>query len=295
VRGQTLRVVLKYFKAKNKTVPCDIAARIAAGICEGLHYAHELKDDAGTALNIVHRDVAPDNIILSSSGVPKLLDFGVAKAMSQTQRTAAGTLKGKFAYMAPELVRGAPADRASDVYAMGVTLYELVTGKRPFSAENELALIEQISKGKMMPPHQANPNVPMTLSAIITMAIESSPNDRFQDARTMQRALDEWLVSSGARVSSPELAELVEAINKERPSVVYPPDKTLGTPVSSTGGRAPQLATNVDDVLPVVVGVLESDRPKRRVPRVLIAMMICALLATLGAIGVLVLKPEWLP
>jgi serine/threonine protein kinase len=248
VRGQTLRALLKYFLGQGMPMPAAIAARIACGVCEGLQYAHDLRDEDGTPLNIVHRDVAPDNIMVTSAGMPKLVDFGVAKAVSNTHRSVAGTVKGKYAYMAPELVRGQEADRQVDVYALGVTLFELVTGKRPFLADNELALVQKIAEGRPPRATEVRAEVPEPLSQIIALAMHPSKQERYSDARSLQRVLEAWLNVTGQRVESGELAGLVEKVTLTRHAAVSssqepsgPKIGAMGTPASSSKGQAPVL------------------------------------------------------
>src|SRR5260370_625466 len=115
---------------------------VLIGACEGLHYAHGLCDDHGASLNIIHRDVTPDNVLVSTSGVPKIVDFGIAKASSRATQTRTGTLKGKYAYMPPEQIRGEGLDRRVDVYSMGIGFYEMLAGTRPFHGNTEVSLLK---------------------------------------------------------------------------------------------------------------------------------------------------------
>ncbi len=306
VRGQTLRVLLKHFLNRKVPMPPQLAARIACGVCEGLQYAHDLTEEDGPPLNIVHRDVAPDNIMVTSTGVPKLVDFGVAKAVSNTHRSVAGTVKGKYAYMSPELVRGQEADRQVDVYALGVTLYELVVGRRPFSADTELALVSKIVEGNTPFAHVANPAVPIELSRIIALAMHPAKAERYPDARSLQRALEEWLQSTGARVGSPELSTLVEEVTRARrgthPESSRPKTGSgTGTPISSRSGAAPVLGLVSSPSLPelpVIEGTLDEssqsstavldvavEEPKKakRTPVALLSAVGVVLLAAGGA------------
>ncbi|MCA9689515.1 MAG: serine/threonine protein kinase, partial [Myxococcales bacterium] len=142
VAGKDARSIFTRCQQKNRPMPLAQACFIVMKVCEGLDYAHNKKDKQGRSLNIVHRDVSPPNILVSYDGEVKLIDFGVAKAAGRVSRTQAGILKGKFGYMSPEQVRGMPLDRRSDVFALGVVLYELLTGTRLFQGETDFATLE---------------------------------------------------------------------------------------------------------------------------------------------------------
>jgi len=298
VRGQTLRVLLKHFVTKKQAMPPHVAARIACGVCEGLQYAHDLADDDGQLLNIVHRDVAPDNVMVTSSGVPKLVDFGVAKAVSNTHRSVAGTVKGKYAYMSPELVRGLEPDRQVDVYALGVTLFELVTARRPFRADTELALVQMIVAGDTPVAHVINPAVPEALSRIIALAMHPSKAERYPDARSLQRALEGWLSSTGAQVGTAELAGLVEEVTRARRGVASHSGESSGpksgTPISSKSGDAPVLglSSGVSKTsTAVVLAEVDVDfdagaaRPAPSKPPIVLLSVLAVTLLALGGTG----------
>ncbi|HEY5243000.1 MAG TPA: serine/threonine-protein kinase, partial [Polyangiaceae bacterium] len=175
-----------------------IAARIAAEACAGLHAAHELRDDHGNPLNVVHRDVSPHNILVSVEGNVKVTDFGVAKALGQShQATVAGQIKGKVAYMAPEIIGSAAFDRRSDVFAMGCVLYEATTGSMPFRGGNDPQVMQAILKGVYPPAPGVIRGFPLELAAIIDCALAADPRRRFGTAEQMRVALEEWLVRSG--------------------------------------------------------------------------------------------------
>ncbi len=300
VRGQTLRALLKHFVGQKHAMPVQLAARIACGVCEGLQYAHDLADDDGRPLNIVHRDVAPDNVMVTSSGVPKLVDFGVAKAVSNTHRSVAGTVKGKYAYMSPELVRGLEPDRQVDVYALGVTLFELVTARRPFKADTELALVQLIVAGDTPLAHVLNPAVPEALSRIIGLAMHPTKTERYPDARSLQRALEAWLSSTGAQVGTAELAAVVEEVTRARRGVSSHSGESSGpksgTPISSRSGEAPVLGlssvgTSSKTSTAVVLAELDVDvdeaqpSPAKPKPPVVLLVVLGLALLALGGMG----------
>ena len=173
-------------------VPLPIAVRIVMNACAGLHAAHELRDPKGQLYGLVHRDVSPQNILVTYDGVSKVVDFGVAKATAMGgSATVAGQLKGKVSYMAPEQVRGEAIDRRVDVFAMGIVLYSLTTGKHPFRRESEAATMYTIaSDDAVVSPSKFLPNYPPRLEAVVLKALAKDAKDRFATASEFQRALD---------------------------------------------------------------------------------------------------------
>ncbi|MBK7580390.1 MAG: serine/threonine protein kinase [Myxococcales bacterium] len=187
-----------------------IAARIVADAAKGLHAAHELRDDSGELVGLVHRDVSPQNILVSLDGVVKVTDFGVAKALrSNSEATLAGQVKGKVAYMAPEQARGATIDRRSDVFALGIVLYEITTALRPFRGENEIEVMKSLASGRFDPPSTLVAGYPRDLEGIVLRAMSMDPDQRFPSAEAMGLELEEWLARSGAVVNETHIAETV--------------------------------------------------------------------------------------
>ena len=215
VNGESLaRVVrppVKEGKAERKPIEARIAARIIADSAAGLHAAHELSDELGTRLGVVHRDVSPQNILLSVSGNVKVTDFGVVQALSNAESTTrSGEIKGKAAYMSPEQASGRRVDRRSDVYALGICLYEITTGKRPFSAGNPAATLELSKQGDFDKPRDLIPGYPRKLESIVLRAMAKEPAQRYPTAERFRLALEEWLARSGPVVTERQVAELVE-------------------------------------------------------------------------------------
>jgi eukaryotic-like serine/threonine-protein kinase len=204
VRGASLSDLFR--RSAHRPIPLGIAARIVAQAAEGLQYAHEFSDpDTGQPLGLVHRDVSPQNILISTEGIVKVMDFGVAKASGQMHQTAVGTLKGKLSYMPPEQLNGLPADRRGDIWALGVILYELIAGRRPFTGPNQGAVFGAILKAQPMPLEQLRPDVPVEIVKVVTDALAAQPDQRTPDAATMVRQLDNWL-QRGPRTASIDVA-----------------------------------------------------------------------------------------
>jgi serine/threonine-protein kinase len=211
INGESLVHVVRGLSGQG-VQPIDprLAARIAAEACAGLHAAHELRDDHGGPLNVVHRDVSPHNILVSIEGTVKVTDFGVAKALGQShQATVAGQIKGKVAYMAPEILGSAAFDRRSDVFAMGCVLYEATTGNMPFRGGNDPQVMQAILKGIYPPASSVIRGFPVELAAIIDCALAADPRSRFGTAEQMRVALEEWLIRSGPLVTPTHLAGVV--------------------------------------------------------------------------------------
>jgi serine/threonine protein kinase len=193
--GRDLLKVMNRYKKAGEVMSPPMAAFIAARACAALHYAHTKRDAAGAPLNIIHRDVSPQNIIVGYSGQVKLIDFGVARAASQSQKTQAGILKGKFGYMSPEMIRSLPVDHRSDVFAMGICLHEALTGSRLFYGETDFQTLEQVRDARVLPPSAKAPGIPPALDAIVLKALARDVEDRFPTARAMEQALDGFLDS----------------------------------------------------------------------------------------------------
>jgi eukaryotic-like serine/threonine-protein kinase len=186
-------------------IPLPIGVRIVMHACGGLQAAHELRDDKGQLVGLVHRDISPQNVLVTFDGVTKVVDFGVAKATALGGgATAAGQIKGKIAYMAPEQIKGATIDRRVDVFAMGVVLYALTTGKHPFRKESEAATMYRIcSPEPAMSPRKLVPGYPAALERVVMQALAKDPAKRYPTANDLLRALDQSLPQS-MRVSTDE-------------------------------------------------------------------------------------------
>jgi len=193
----------------------ELVAYIGREICRALGYAHGLTDERGQLLGMIHRDVSPSNVMLSYEGAVKLLDFGIAKALSDAPDPArGGTLKGKYAYMAPEQTEGENVDRRIDIFAAGIVLHEVLTGRRLFKGQNDMQTIERVRSCQVRPPSASNPACPPLLDAILLRALARDPDDRFQTADEMADALDE--VVHDAHFTPQQLAlALRQAFNLE--------------------------------------------------------------------------------
>ena len=208
--------------AKRVPLPPRLAARIVAEASAGLHAAHELRDDSGQSLGVVHRDVSPQNVLLSVDGQVKVTDFGVAKALNKINVTLAGQIKGKLAYMSPEQLTGGGIDRRSDVFALGSLLYELTVGQRAFDGDSDPEVMRAILTGEPTPPSRIVNGFPPALEQIIMRAIASDPLQRWQTARQMQEALEGYIAQSGPPVTPADLAALLHERTGTPPSGATP-------------------------------------------------------------------------
>jgi eukaryotic-like serine/threonine-protein kinase len=212
--GSSLRQVMDQVKGR---MDLAVAVRIVASVAAGLHAAHELEDNDGTKLRVVHRDVSPQNILISKNGHVKVADFGVAKAQGQLHRpTETGEMKGKLAYMAPEQVTAKEVDQRADVFALGCVLYESTVGRRPFHGEGALSTLYQLLEQSVTAPKELVPDYPAELSAIVLKALAKDPVERYQTAEEMRVALEGWLARSGNMATERTIAELMQqTVGKE--------------------------------------------------------------------------------
>lgn len=206
IAGENLAAIAWRGMKRGKPFPPPFAARVIADACKALHYAHHLKGANGQPLEIVHRDISPQNILVTYEGEVKVVDFGIAKAATKSEHTKTGMLKGKFSYMSPEQCLGAPVDMRSDVFALGILLYELCTGKRLFKHESELMILDMITKRSVVPPSSVAPGITPGLEDIILRALEKDTSVRFQTAQEMQIALEEYLRSEGHQSNNADIA-----------------------------------------------------------------------------------------
>ncbi|MFO0725021.1 MAG: protein kinase [Myxococcota bacterium] len=197
VGGRDLRALLDRQKKLREPLDPAMACFIISKVAEALDYAHRKRDPAGKELKIIHRDVSPQNVILSFEGEVKLCDFGIAKAVTQSTRTQVGVLKGKFAYMSPEQVRGRPIDRRSDIFALGNVFYEMLTGERLFLAETDYSTLEAVRSARVPPPRTFTPDLPPRLEEIVMKMLTREPDQRYQWASQVLEDLYKFLVGSG--------------------------------------------------------------------------------------------------
>jgi len=195
LRGKDLAAVMKALRAVKSSVPPPIAAHVAHQVATGLHYAHTLSRVDGRKLSVVHRDVTPSNIMLQRTGAVKVLDFGIAQAtnFARQTETGGGRVKGKLAYLSPEQVRLEELDARSDVFALGIVLWEMLTGQRLFSAENEVLTMRAVLGLPIAPPSSKRPMVPPALDTIVARALERDRNKRYSSAGDLAEDLERFL------------------------------------------------------------------------------------------------------
>jgi serine/threonine protein kinase len=202
IQGDAWSKLVAAVAGRRDVVPVDLMLRIAAEACAGLHAAHELADDVGRSLNVVHRDVSPQNIMVSEAGVVKVIDFGVAKAIGRaSEATRTGLIKGKLEYLAPELASGREVDRRADVWAMGATLYEVLAGRAPFTGKTDLDVLRRISSGKA--PRPLPSIIPRPVADVVMRSLHSDLERRVSSALEFQRLLESVMTSP---VSSEDIA-----------------------------------------------------------------------------------------
>jgi serine/threonine protein kinase len=207
--GKDLRQLLDRHRADGHAMAIPQAVFVAMQVCEGLEYAHRKKDAKGADLHIVHRDITPQNILLSYRGEVKVIDFGIAKAANRIQHTQAGILKGKFGYMSPEQVRGMDIDHRSDLFAVGVTLFEMLTGERLFAADSDFSTLERVRTAQVPSPRELNAAIPDELERILLKALAREPADRHVSCGELGKELSEFMRRSGFSYSSAQLGQVL--------------------------------------------------------------------------------------
>ncbi|HTJ81730.1 MAG TPA: protein kinase [Polyangiaceae bacterium] len=216
VDGADLKGVIDYLKASGRTFPVEIATLIAIKICEGLTYAHELTSPDGKPLHIVHRDMSPPNVLITKHGEVKIVDFGLAKASSQLEKSEPGIIKGKFSYLSPEAALGEEVDHRTDIFAVGIILWELLAGRRLFLGDTDFATVKQVQQAQIPSLKTIRNDSNDELERIIARAMAKDVNRRYSSARDLGRDLTAFLYHYGRPVSSFDIAELVRGSMAQR-------------------------------------------------------------------------------
>jgi serine/threonine-protein kinase len=221
--GTDLFIVMEYVEGESilallkRTKPTLAqSARMVANAAAGIHAAHDLRDSEGTSLDVIHRDVTPDNILIGYDGQVKVVDFGVARARDNMHKTVAGSIKGKFSYMAPEQASSGKMDRRLDVFALGIVLFEMTTYRRLFKRKTDADTIGAVLSCRVTPPSRLVENYPRQLERVVLTALQKDPAKRFQTAREMQQALEHYLISEGDPVLPFSIREMMADIFPER-------------------------------------------------------------------------------
>lgn len=215
------RNLLQLLRAQDgRTLPLACSLSIVAAVGRGLHDLHEQTSPDGRPLGLVHRDVSPSNVLVSFDGKVKLTDFGIAKAMELTSATRSGTFKGKLGHSSPEQARGETIDRRSDVFCLGILLYEATTGARAFSGPNEFAVLGKVARGAYEPPEDVAPGYPEGVSEIVARALAVDPDDRYPTAAAVADAIETFAVAEGLRLGEDIVHETMRALFGPAPPVV---------------------------------------------------------------------------
>jgi serine/threonine-protein kinase len=265
VHGENTRAILETTIRRGWTVPLELALMIISGAAAGLHHAHERRGKGGQPLNIVHRDVSPANIMVGYDGSVKVLDFGIAKAEERATKTVGGTIKGKYGYMSPEQCKGKPIDRRSDIFALGIVLYELTTLRRAFKGNDDFETMKRIVAGDVMPPSAAVPGYPRELESIVLTAMANDQAARFQTAQELIEALDAFAVREKLTGTNTAMGRYMVQLfgTKKEPWV----GSGGGESTDVSGPEAGQ--EDLDDQQTIVVGPrVEHSLERSRVPTV---------------------------
>ncbi|RKG73163.1 serine/threonine protein kinase, partial [Corallococcus terminator] len=215
IDGPTLRRLIKRSTELKSPLPAALCAKMVAAAAEGLAFAHELTDaETGTPLGLIHRDVSPENVLLSRQGAVKVVDFGIAKVAGQSHRTQTGVVKGKVAYMPPEQLQARAMDARVDVYALGMVLYELLTGRRPFEATTEASIMQSILFEPFVPAVERRPDLPPAMQRILERALAKDRDQRYLDCREFQADLERFVLSLGEPVGAYQIARLVAQLTE---------------------------------------------------------------------------------
>jgi serine/threonine protein kinase len=225
VQGDDVRRLDKQSRLKGKLLPTGLVLRIISEAASGLDYAHKARDAQGQPLRLVHRDVSPQNILVGFDGAVKIIDFGVAKAAGNSQQTATGVLKGKYPYMSPEQAAGHHIDGRSDQFALGVVMWEMLTGRRLFKGESDMMTLRLVKDCQVPPPSQLNPKLPPGLDEVLMRALSPTPDKRYPDCGEFRLALEDFILQLRLPASTAHLSAYLRELYAERIALESDPSK----------------------------------------------------------------------
>lgn len=288
VEGYDLDQVLRALRERRERLPVGVAAHMIVELCRGLAYAHKQVDAEGRLLGIVHRDVSPQNILVSFAGEVKIADFGIAKTALQRAEAEAGVIKGKYFYMSPEQAWGDPVDYRSDIFSAGVVFWELLVGESLHQTKPVLALLDDVRRAEVPPPSSQRPEVPVALDAIVARATAADPSDRFDDAASFADAICEVLAASPPVHPEVQLRTLLAELEPpprpepSRDEVPRTRDRVVTRhAVQQVTPSSAQIRFSLDDGEPTVAG-WRSPRVPEQTPWLWLAFGVASLLGAFG-------------
>jgi serine/threonine protein kinase len=271
LHGRDLTSVLERCAEQKRGLTLALALQIVTSVAAGLHYAHDKKGKDGQPLGTVHRDISPNNVMITFDGQVKIVDFGIAKAQVRQSKTKTGTIKGTISYMSPEQAQGLELDRRSDVFSLGVLLYELSTGTRPFRAANEVAVIFKLVNEGAPAPTTRRPNYPPELERIVMKALARDKDERYATAEDLRRDLEQFARAEDKLAPPSALAELMRDLFGDRESI----DAIPALPPAERTPLGPALPHTAEPTSSLVVPIERS--------RTLLGVALAAVLV--GAVG----------
>ena len=227
VDGANLKGISEWVQKQGKDFPVQAAAWIAHEICKGLSYAHDLTDPNGMPMNLVHRDMSPPNVLVTKYGEVKIVDFGLAKASSQLEKSEPGIIKGKFSYLSPEAALGQEVDKRTDIFAVGIILWELLAGQRLFLGDTDFQTVKKVQLAQVPAISQINRKVPPELERIVNRALAREMHARYGTARELGQDLSRFMFSFGQPISSYDLAAIVQGAMREKQQRVRAPQGSI--------------------------------------------------------------------
>ncbi|MBE2253440.1 MAG: serine/threonine protein kinase [Myxococcus sp.] len=254
VFGRDMRRIIPKADSLGIPFPMVYALKIASSVCEGLYYAHQKTDTYGVALNIVHRDVTPENIFVSFDGTVKVLDFGIAKAANQIEQTRAGEIKGKLSYMSPEQCMGKHLDNRSDLFSLGTVLYEWLTGFKLFTGDSEVAILKSITEGKIYAPSYFKADIPEGVEAILMKALEKDRERRYQTAWDMQYDIDQFLSQYEFTPSNIHLANFLKQLFNDE----LEEEKQRLSSLAAPGATPEEVLEEAEDIISTIEPISDS-------------------------------------